>query len=95
MQSSKWYYKYSWDKTDARELEAGEEHLEANNDICGAEEARKQDYIEFLLRRWVQINTGSEYAALTKEVRRSFHHRGSRGAVQVAAGKAELCTNKN
>lgn len=48
MQSSKWYYKYSWDKTDAREMEAEEEHLEANNDICGAEEVRKQGYIEFL-----------------------------------------------
>lgn len=50
MQSSKSYYKYSWDRTDARALQAEEEYLEANNDICGAEEGRKQGYIKFLLK---------------------------------------------
>lgn len=42
MQSSKSHYKYSRDRTDARALQAEEECLEANNDICGAEEGRQQ-----------------------------------------------------
>lgn len=52
MQSSKSYYKYSWDRTDARALQAEEKYLEANNDICRAEEGRNQGYIKFSFKRW-------------------------------------------
>lgn len=53
------------------------------------------DIWSFCWRDWFQINRGSDYAVLTTEVRRSFHHWGSRSAVQVAAGKRELSSNKN
>lgn len=46
MQSSNSYYKYAWERTDARVLQAEEEYLEANNDICGAEEGRRQGDIK-------------------------------------------------